>query len=290
MKVISWNILHGQPLPPPDPWMDREQSLSVLGASTSLLVTEISGAPFVLGIQEVDALQARSALLHQTAVIAEVLSKGGQQALYWGYAPAIFGTPGEPWRSAKAEPVKIFTNETADEKLQQAGAMYGLGLITNVPVKGWHRCELGKSPVGIRMKFPDGKGGFTGFYIKDENRVALLAELENGYTVAVIHLSFVPFVNLFQYWRLLLWLRKFPGKKIVMGDFNLPWNIPSKLSLRRSLKSEMTFPIWQPKVQIDYILVPRLRAWASKLRVFSMNIPDLKLSDHRPHGVEIFEE
>jgi endonuclease/exonuclease/phosphatase family metal-dependent hydrolase len=286
MKVISWNILHGQPLPPPDPWLDEERSLELLRHSTGILAAAIGKGPFVLGIQEVDALQTRSAYLHQTEVIAEALGAGAE---YWGFAPAIFGTPGEPWRSAKREPVKIFTHQTEAKVLQGAGPTYGDGLITNIPVKKWHRCELGKSRVGVNMKFPDGKGGRNTFYIKDENRVALIAELENGYTVAVTHLSFVPFVNLYQYWKLLIFMWRIPGKKIVMGDFNLPWNIPSKLSLRRSLKSEMTFPIWEPKVQIDYLLVPRLRSWARKLKVSPMEIPVLDLSDHLPHCVEINE-
>ena len=273
--------------------MDEERSLAVLGASASILSGAIGSSPFVLGLQEVDALQARSAMLNQTKVIASTLSGADEREstskTFWGYAPAIFGTPGEPWRGAKREPITIFTDELPQERLTEAGPMYGVGMVTNIPVKRWHRCELGKSPVGIWMKFPDGNGGFTNYYIKDENRTALIAELENGYTIATTHLSFVPFVNLFQYWKLLLRMKRIPGKKIIIGDFNLPWNIPSRLSLQKSLKSEMTFPIWGPKVQIDYILIPKLRSWARKLKVSSLQIPVLNLSDHLPHGVEITE-
>ena len=61
-------------------------------------------------------------------------------------------------------------------------------------------------------------------YVKDEPRYAVAAQLTNGFTVVNMHLSFVPLVNLFQLWRVKRWLAKMPGKHILLGDLNLPFN------------------------------------------------------------------
>ena len=282
MKVISWNILHGQPLPPPDPWMNLEQSRAVLKEASRRLHESFKGDDFIIGLQEVDLHQERSAGLHQVEELAQSLG-----AKHFAYAPAIFGTPGSAWRKAKRGEVKIFTeSEIETEALDAAGPMYGIGMVTSLPVRKWHRCELGKSPVGVHMRFPEGDSYKT-IYVEDENRVALAAELENGFTVIVTHLSFVPLANLIQYWRVLIWAMRLPGKVIIMGDLNLPWNIPQKFSLRRSMKSQITWPIWEPKFQLDYLLVPRFRKWAKNLHLNEYEIPDLAMSDHHPHGIDI---
>ena len=301
MKVISWNILHGQPLPPPEPWLDEATSRAILHEAAGRLLSSIGGQDFILGIQEVDANQERSAQLHQVKVLAEALG-----AEHWAFAPAIFGTPGSTWRKVKREDRSLFTSlegEGLDSDLanvkrsssskvdiapqiDDVGPMYGIGLISSIPVKRWHRIELGKSPIGLKMRFPEGDE-YKSLYIEDENRVALVAELENGFTILVTHLSFVPLANLVQYWWLLLRIARLPGKKLIMGDLNLPWNIPQRVSLRRSLAKKLTWPIWDPKFQLDYLLVPRWQRWARKLQIKQFELPELGLSDHHPLGVEI---
>ena len=124
-------------------------------------------------------------------------------------------------------------------------------------------------------------------YVKDEPRVALAAELENGFTIAVTHLSFVPFVNLYQLWKVQRWLRKLPGERfLVMGDLNLPFNIPQRFSSWKSLNTRMTYPAWGAKVQFDYILLDRqsLRNTESEPINF-VGVPPV--SDHLPITVEI---
>ena len=262
--------------------MNESESGAIFTEAARRLKTSFAGDEFVIGLQEVDLHQKRSAGLHQVKEFADALGTS-----HWAYAPAVFGTPGSAWRKAKRGEVAIFTEkELGGEALSLAGAMYGIGMISSLPVKKWHRLELGKSPVGVHMRFPDGDG-HKSVYVEDENRVALAAELENGYTIIVTHLSFVPLANLIQYWRILAWGIALPGRTIIMGDLNLPWNIPQKVSLRRSLKRQLTWPLWDPKVQLDYILVPKFRRWARNLRDAQYTIPDLGLSDHHPHGVDI---
>ena len=262
--------------------MDESESIAILAKAAGRFKDSFDGDDFLIGLQEVDLHQERSAGLHQVKELADAFG-----ADHWAYAPAVFGTPGSAWRKAKRGEVAIFTEaEQGSEPLKLAGPMYGIGMISSLPVKKWHRLELGKSPIGVHMRFPNGDGHKT-VYVEDENRVALAAELENGYTIIVTHLSFVPLANLFQYWRILGWALRLPGRTIIMGDLNLPWNIPQKVSFRRSLKRQLTWPLWEPKVQLDYILVPKFSKWARNLHDTEYSIPDVGLSDHHPHGVDI---
>ena len=111
----------------------------------------------------------------------------------------------------------------------------------------------------------------------------IIAELENGLTIATTHLSFVPFVNVFQLNRLISSLKKLPGLPVIVGDLNLPANIPSKVSRFKSLISQPTYPSWKPKIQFDYIMV------ANKQNVQAKPISTIKpsISDHVPIGVEL---
>jgi endonuclease/exonuclease/phosphatase family metal-dependent hydrolase len=118
-------------------------------------------------------------------------------------------------------------------------------------------------------------------YVRDEPRVALVAELTNGYTVAVVHLSFVPLVNIWQLRKIQRELRKFPGKKILIGDLNLPWGLPSKVSNWKSLVTKNTYPSWKPAIQFDYLLSE------NDLEVTLMEFSEMPISDHLPIGIEI---
>jgi endonuclease/exonuclease/phosphatase family metal-dependent hydrolase len=111
--------------------------------------------------------------------------------------------------------------------------------------------------------------------------MAIAAELENGFTVAVTHLSFVPFVNLFQLWRTKRWLAKLPGKHLLIGDLNLPFDLPVKFSKWQSLSHHKTYPSWDPKISFDYIL--------SNSEINSDAIAPMKsaFSDHLPVTIEI---
>jgi len=155
-------------------------------------------------------------------------------------------------------------------------------MISTIPVVRWHRLELGRSPVGMPLAVPTNKG-VRPIYVKDEPRVAIAAELVNGFTVAVTHLSFVPFVNVYQLHKIQRWLKAMPGIKILMGDLNLPFAIPEKVSSWKSLTNELSYPAWGAKVQFDYILAEKIE----ELRFAPATQIYPGISDHLPLSVEI---
>ena len=266
MRLTSWNLLHGQ------------------GAENMRAIAQdlaVGNSDFVIGVQEVDAYQDRSDQVFQVAEIASELS-----AKYFGFLRCVIGTPGFSWRKVRKDEANLITDALvqSDDKPPS----YGIGLITNIPVLNWEVLALGKSLVGLPLAFPDATAGesvrpkIKFIYVKDEPRFALAAQLENGYTVVNMHLSFVPFVNLYQLWKVKRWLAKMPGKHILLGDFNLPFEIPVKFSKWKSLSPMATYPTWQPKIQFDYILSD-----SKELSSVKAIYLESKISDHLPVTIEI---
>ena len=241
----------------------------------------VGNSDFVIGVQEVDAYQDRSDQVFQVAEIASELS-----AKYFGFLRFVIGTPGFSWRKVRKDEANLITDALvqSDDKPPS----YGIGLITNIPVLNWEVLALGKSIIGLPLVFPDATAGesvrpkIKFIYVKDEPRFALAAQLENGYTVVNMHLSFVPFVNLYQLWKVKRWLAKMPGKHILLGDFNLPFEIPVKFSKWKSLSPMATYPTWQPKIQFDYILSD-----SKELSSVKAIYLESKISDHLPVTIEI---
>ncbi len=273
MRVISWNLLHGQKIPPTN---SQDWQAEVVSAAKKV-ADELQ--PNFIALQEVDYFQSRSDLTNQTKLVAQSM-----QLKYWAYLPTLIGTPGEKWRSVKDLKNSIITESSIDKNSK---ASYGIALATNWPIKKLYVKKLGRSIIGMPLLIPkdDGKG-VRFIYVKDEPRVALIAELENGYTIATTHLSFVPGVNVFQLNKLSSYLKKLPGLALLTGDLNLPANLPSKFSGFKSLISQATYPSWKPKIQFDYIMLRK-----SKLKSIS-SIKPIKstatgISDHTPIGVEI---
>lgn len=255
MRVISWNLLHGAtPLPTSTP-----PSLAEVFTPLAQLGIDL------IGLQEIDENQPRSAGVKQVAEIAAILGTE-----HWAYARTVIGTPGEKWRKPHAHETVLHAHFDQPS--------YGIGLISRVPVTRWDRIELGRSWIGLPL-LVGGKRGLRVMYVKDEPRTALIAELANGYTVAVTHLSFVPIVNYLQLRKIQRHLKKLPGKKILMGDLNLPFGIPHKWSSWVSLTSAMTYPSWKPAVQFDYILAQE------QMNASEIALAPTGMSDHLPLGV-----
>ena len=285
LRILSWNILHGEQIPPVG-------KLSIEQWKNNLITsaTEISQnlKPDFIGLQEVDLNQSRSANLNQTKLIAETMG-----LKYWAFIPTLIGTPGEKWIKVdeKNPPIissNLSTHSLSEGRSNSAPASYGVGFATNQPIKKIHYKYLGRSMVGMPLLIPnEGKSGAKFIYVQDEPRVALIAELENGLTITTTHLSFAPGVNIYQLGKLTNFLKTIPGKHILTGDLNLPGDLPSKLSSVTggwsSLIKQSTYPSWKPKIQFDYLLAKSDSGFTAK------HLPQLKpiISDHIPIGAEI---
>jgi endonuclease/exonuclease/phosphatase family metal-dependent hydrolase len=271
MRITSWNILHGMAIPP-------SATPTSLAEAAAKIAEEL--APDLVGVQECDYLLERSGNAHQIAEIATSIG-----APYFAFAPSVIGTPGEKWRKLQASDQRIITN--ADSATQYEGG-YGIGIVSKVEVLQWHRLDLGNAPFGAPLLIAgdeSGPGKPRMLYIRDEPRLAIAATLANGYTVINAHLSFMPGYNLRQLNKIKRWAQELEiatgTMAIIMGDFNLPMNLPVVGSNWKSLASYSTYPSWGAKIQFDYIL--------SKEALASKPLPTLMpgVSDHLPISVEI---
>ena len=226
----------------------------------------------VAGFQEVDHHLARSGNESQMQIAAQSLG-----ARYWAFAPSVIGTPGEVRRHLNGTDEKIISNTS----MNNVGS-YGIGIVSRIPVIKWERLELGRSLVGLPLLIPAEKG-VRAIYVNDEERVALAAHLENGWIVINTHLSFVPFVNLYQLGKVKQWAKKLSEggkyKVLIIGDLNLPKN----LSGWNSLITQKSYPSWGAKVQFDYMLSNTLDS--SQIEVLPTSVTGV--SDHLPISVRI---
>jgi endonuclease/exonuclease/phosphatase family metal-dependent hydrolase len=263
MRITSWNILHGQPLVPGED-ADFAAAVATLGSD-------------VLALQEIDMKLERSAGSNQASEIATALGSSE-----WGFAPTVHGTPGFDWQRPSQANLRVFTE--SDAPLQ---SHYGIAIVSKVPVKQWLRLELGKAWIGLPLLIANEKGKVAPFYVKDEPRVALAVVLENGWTVINTHLSFVPLVNIFQLLKLSRWAKKIEKehatKVLLVGDFNLPWGIPVRITKWVRGTEALSYPSWKPAISFDYILA-RL---AEKDSLTEVIHPQVAISDHRPISVDI---
>jgi exonuclease III len=200
---------------------------------------------------------------------------------YWAYLPTIFGTPGEKWERVKDLQGAVITQDSAPTKK----ISYGIGIATNQVIKKIHVKKLGRSIIGLPLLIPKDNGGVRFIYVKDEPRVALTVELENGLTITTTHLSFAPVVNIYQLNRLCSSLNKLPGKQVLTGDLNIIANLPSRFSSYRSLAKQMTYPSWKEKIQFDYIMVPK--SSVKLVKTNSLSTVKTNISDHTPIGLEL---
>jgi len=278
MRITSWNFLHGQPLKPPvaDPSRLERDEVAEQRYAGAVQTLESD----LIALQEVDFNLERSGIENQSSAVARIMG-----AAHWGFAPAISGTPGVKWRKLKSDEQLVFTNSNIGQ-VKELGS-YGIAIISKVPVKSWLRLELGRSVIGMPLLIGNEKGKLAMLYVKDEPRVAIAAVLENGWTVINTHLSFVPLVNIYQLFKLSRWAtsieREYSTKVILLGDFNLPGGIPSKLTSWKRATQSLSYPSWAPKISFDYILM-RQEHLAQGEEVIT---PDLDISDHRAISIDL---
>ena len=266
MRITSWNFLHGLPLLP-GATEDGSQIVAELGSD-------------VVALQEVDYRLARSMDSRQIADVAEAM---GTQ--WWGFAPAIKGTPGEKWRALDAREQQVLTAENVGSDIDSG--YYGIAIASKIPVLHWQRLELGRAWIGMPLVVSNAAGKPRFLYVKDEPRVAMAAVLDNGWTVINTHLSFVPVVNIYQLLKISRWAKKLEvehsTKVILLGDFNLVWGIPSKITKWKRATQRLSYPSWKPAISFDYILAREENLTSMR----EIELPDQVISDHRPISVEV---
>jgi endonuclease/exonuclease/phosphatase family metal-dependent hydrolase len=273
MRITSWNLLHGMEIPP-----------NPAGPSTPALQRAIAEiASDVIAAQEVDYLLPRTNGTNQISEIATAMN-----ASDWAFAPSVIGTPGEKWSKLNDRDPKYISNNSIGDL---AGS-YGIAIASNIPVIKWHRLELGRSVIGMPLVVPtesetSSRPKIRAIYVRDEPRVALAATLQNGFTVINTHLSFVPGVNLKQLNRLKRWAEQIARETntipIILGDLNLPKDIPVIGSKWKSLVNQNTYPSWGAKIQFDYILANDLSGYQVTDRKTVMT----GVSDHLPLRIEL---
>lgn len=236
--VTSWNLLHAMPIPP--------TSKATLHDALQSIHNEAKSD--VIAIQEVDVHQSRSGNGNQVREVAESIG-----AKYWAFAPAMYGTPGEKWHAI--HDAIVFDNTTPIPP----DAMYGIGIVSKIPIKRWHRINLGKAPLGMPLLVAGEKRPRL-IYVSDEPRSALVAELENGISITTTHLSFVPVKNALQLKKISSWVEQLPGLHIMTGDFNLPWGLGPRIAGWNDLVKGPTYPSWKPSIEFDYIMSKELTA------------------------------
>jgi endonuclease/exonuclease/phosphatase family metal-dependent hydrolase len=254
IRLATFNVLHGRSL------ADGVVDLDRLCAAVAALDADL------IGLQEVDRSQPRSGGRDMTAAVAAAL--GAEHR----FAAALIGNPVGRWRPAVA----------ADDDDPDLPA-YGIGLVSRFPVRSWGVHRLPALP--IRSPVPVAGSTFRLAWLRDEPRVLLAALVETPagpMTLATTHLSFVPGWNGAQLRRATRALRRLPGPRVLLGDFNLPGRLPGWLTGWRTLANVLTYPADDPKVQLDHVIadgsIPvAVTAWASAA----------PLSDHRAVLVDL---
>lgn len=136
------------------------------------------------------------------------------------------------------------------------------------------------------MTFPV-NGKMTKVYVRDHPRSALACVLENGWLIVNTHLSFVPIVNLFQLAKIKRWIKRLPvrdkQKIILMGDLNLPFTGLVKGINWNSLARQKTYPSWNPKLQLDFLLSQRVASEDVQHKISTHD----GMSDHLPLTIDV---
>jgi endonuclease/exonuclease/phosphatase family metal-dependent hydrolase len=224
MRVATFNILHGRS--PVDDRVDVDRFAKA--------VHELDAD--VLGLQEVDRNQPRSANADLTAVAAEAIGADEHR-----FVAALSGSPGATWIGATGEE-------------QPDSAAYGIAFLSRYPVRAWEVIRLQPFPTKFPMKFKQSK---LPVMVRDEPRVAVAAVVDTPHgemTVANTHLSFIEWWNRRQLRVLMKSLTDRKRPMLLMGDLNMGPDPAHRITGMSPLATAPTFPAHEPREQIDHIL------------------------------------
>lgn len=274
LRLATANILHGMAVGPPAPDAGgsglprgEHDPADALRAAVAALDAE------VIGLQEVDRNQLRSAGVDQTREAARAMG-----AQWWRFVPSVRGTPGSvrTWQPATPE----------DGSPDSDAPAYGVGLVSRLPVQRWVVRRFAAASLRLPLLVPDGSRPRL-MLIPDEPRIAVAAVVSGPagpFSVINAHLSFVPGFNARQLRAIVRWARaELPAPRFLIGDLNLPGSLPSQLSGWSQLVRAATYPAYAPRVQFDHVLSDGLGPWEVTSAVASA----MAISDHRALVVDL---
>ncbi|HJR38123.1 MAG TPA: endonuclease/exonuclease/phosphatase family protein [Nocardioidaceae bacterium] len=251
MRVATFNILHGRS--PVDDRVDVDRFAKA--------VHELDAD--VLGLQEVDRNQPRSANADLTAVAADAMGADEHR-----FVAALSGSPGATWIGATGEE-------------QPDSAAYGIAFLSRYPVLSWEVIRLQGFPTKFPMKF---KSTRMPVMVRDEPRVAVAAVVDTPHgeiTVVNTHLSFITWWNARQLRMLMKALSDRSRPVLLLGDLNMAPDRAHAITGMRPLATAPTFPAHEPREQIDHVLA----AGSIPDPVHAQAHP-LALSDHQALSVD----
>ena len=159
--------------------------------------------------------------------------------------------PAEAGRQRRSDDTGIEIDPAVD-----VGPLYGVGLVTRLPVREWHTTRFEPAPWWLPLLVP-GRGAAPLLCIPDEPRAAIAAVVEGPHgpmTVVTVHLSFVPGYNVRQLRRTRRWLAGLPRPLLLLGDFNLPGRLPAMVTGWQPLLKAATYPVIVPlPVHVDQL-------------------------------------
>ena len=322
MRLATFNLLHGVTVLGGGGQPQRDASGKAIGpprvqSDEPLRLAVAALDADVIGLQEVDVAQPRSSLAHQVRAVAEALD-----APHWRFAPSVSGTPGEPgWQPATASqdqtshPLTVHPHvaerhkgagdadrgsarerHDAPDGLAHAsdhhdvttlGPLYGVGLVSRLPVLEWRTTRFDAAPWSLPLLVPGDRRPQV-IRVADEPRAAIAAVVQGGdgpFTVATVHLSFVPGYNVRQLRQLRKWLAGLPRPLVLLGDFNLPGALPSRITGWQPLLRAATYPSMRPRVQLDHALADGLTP--AQLAGAVATVHRLPVSDHAALTVDM---
>jgi endonuclease/exonuclease/phosphatase family metal-dependent hydrolase len=242
LRIASYNLLHGIHLA-----AGGAVDLDAVAAAIAALDAD------VVALQEVDRGLARSGDVDQVAGLADRLGVTGV------FCPALLGDPGTSWTTVG--------DGDAD------GPAYGVGVLSRLPLLGHDRVALpGGGPGSRRPGATPTRPGWD-----REPRTALAVDVATPagpLSVITTHLSYLP-------WRAVRQLQEAAtpgaGPRVLCGDLNLP-----AVAVRAVLRGWAhagggpTYPSWQPRTQLDHVLVDGnvvVRAARTTTRTTSDHLP-----------------
>lgn len=244
LRVATYNLLHGISV--------RTGALDFVAAAEAVAALDAD----VVAVQEVDRGLPRTGHVDQVAELAQ------RTGLHGVFGPALLGNPDSRWQGVDGD--------------DPGGPAYGVGLLTSQPLSDVERVALPGGGDGERQ--PNASPQNPGW--DNEPRVVLCGVLEVGgvaVQIATAHLSYLP-------WRGLAQLRAAAGvagagggPAVLIGDFNLPvWPVRMALPGWTHGGGQPTYPSWDPRLQVDQIIV------RGGVRVAEVGVGPAATSDHLP--------